>query len=151
MDTQHRPRRARCAAYSLIEVLVATGIITMGVAVAASLSFSMTGQEEAGNNISRALAVQENSARLFRLGLSGDEIIRLLPPDPLVYSITITEDAPVVTGAGTMDRAIIVIEYDISPVSETWDAGEWTGGPGGALSRRTHTVTALRPQVRAGY
>ena len=136
--------------YSLVEVLVALGIITAGVGAAVSLSFATVSQEEAGNNMARALSVQESAARLFRLGLSGDEIKWLLPTDPIVYSLSITEGTTIVGASGTLETATITIEFDVTPYSDTWSANTWTGGPGGNASRRTSTITAMRPVVKAG-
>ena len=150
MDIKNTCSRFCIAGYSLVEVLAATGIIAMGVAAAVSLSFTTTAQEESGNRIARAIAITESAARMYQLGMSGAEIIRLLPPDPVVYDISITEDAPAVSGAGALQRAVITVQYETSPGSETWDPGEWTGGPGGASSRRTLSVTSLRPTARAG-
>jgi len=143
-------KTSRPLGYSLIEVLVATGIITSAVAAAVSLGFATISQEEAGNNMARALAAQENAARLFRLGLSGDEIKRLLPKDPVVYGMTITEGTAIVGAAGTLETAAIAIEFDVTPYADTWAAGTWSGGPGGNASRRTETITVMRPTVKAG-
>ncbi len=150
LNTFHR--RGRRAAYSLAEVLVAAGLIAVAIGAAVSLSFATTSQEEAGARVARGLNVAENAARLYRLGLSGAEVIRLLPYDPVVYSISITEDTPLVAGVGLMDRATVTVVTETNPSTDTltWSAGKWTGGPGGAASRRTFTTQILRPTVRAG-
>jgi type II secretory pathway pseudopilin PulG len=140
----------RRSGYSLIEVLVATGVITGAVAAAVSLGFATISQEEAGNNMARALCVQESAARLFRMGLSGDEIKRLLPKDPIVFDLAITEGTAIVGGSGTLETATITIEFDPTPYADNWSAGTWTGGPGGSASRRTETITAMRPTVKSG-
>lgn len=142
----------RSAAYSLVEVLAACGIIALGVGAALSLSLATVSQEETGHRTSRAITIGENAARLYRLGLSSAEIIRLLPPDPVVSNIVITEDQPFVSGVGTMNRARIAITFYTSPSDAVWVAGIWSGGPGGNASKRSlPTITALRPTVRAGY
>ena len=68
------------AGYSLVEVLAACGIIALGVGAALSLSLATVSQEETGHRIARAVAIGENAARLYGLGLSPDEIVRILPP-----------------------------------------------------------------------
>lgn len=145
-----KTKRTLRRAYSLVEVLVATGVITSAVAAAVSLSAATNSQEEAGNKIARAQAVQENAARLFRLGLSPAEILRLLPKDPIVHGLAITETTQIVSGVGTMEKATIVIEYDVSPNAGVWVPDTWTGGPGGDANRRSATIVALRPSLRAG-
>ncbi len=146
----HSARRR--AAYSLVEVLAAAGIIAIGVGAALSLSLATVGQEEAGHRTSRAINIGENAARLYQLGLSPAEIIRLLPPDPVISTIVITEDTPSVDGVVTMQRASIAITFYTSRSDAVWLAGTWSGGPGGTASRRIlPIITALRPTARAGY
>lgn len=150
LSKRHRPNRRR-SAYSLVEVLAASGIISVAVGAAAALSFTTVGQEESGHRVARALAIQENAARLFRLGLGADEIIRLLPPDPVVSTITIAIDRPNIAGVGLVDRALIDMEYYTSRSDAVWIAGKWTGGPGGTGSKRiAPTMTVYRPTARAG-
>ncbi len=152
MKAQRFQRAGRRAAYSLIEVLAASGIVVIGVGAALSLSLATVSQEEAGHRVARAISIGENAARMYRLGLSSAEIIRLLPPDPVVSGISITEDQLSVSGVGTMNRARIAIEFYTSRPDAVWVAGVWSGGPGGNSSKRTlPTITALRPTVRAGY
>lgn len=152
MRTTNHHSSLRRAAYSLVEVIAASGIIAIAVGAALSLSLATVGQEESGHRTSRAISIGESAARLYRLGLSSAEIIRLLPPDPVVSNIVITEDTPLVSGVGTMQRARIDISFYTSRSDAVWVAGTWSGGPGGTASRRSlPTITALRPTARAGY
>ena len=140
-----------CAGYSLVEVLAACGIIALGVGAALSLSLATVSQEEAGHRIARAVAIGENAARLYGLGLSPDEIVRILPPDPVLSSITIREDEFEVDGVGQMDRAQLDIVFNTSRSSARWTEGQWSGGPGGEASKRNlPVITALRPKSRTG-
>lgn len=144
--------RATTAAYSLVEVLAASGIVAMGVAAAVALSFATTSQEETAHRAARALSIQENAARLFELGLSSDEVLRLLPPDPVVSAIAITESAPIIATGVQVQQADIDIAFETSPSGATWSAGTWTGGPGGSSSVRTLSdLIVIRPSTRAGY
>ncbi|MCP4849064.1 MAG: hypothetical protein GY899_14075 [Verrucomicrobiaceae bacterium] len=139
------------AGYSLVEVLAACGIIALGVGAALSLSLATVSQEEAGHRIARAVAIGENAARLYGLGLSPDEIVRILPPDPVLSSITIREDEFEVDGVGQMDRAQVDIVFNTSRSSSRWAEGQWSGGAGGESSKRNlPVITALRPKVRNG-
>ncbi len=149
--TKRSKRARRRAGYSLVEVLAASGIISIAVGAAAALSMVTVGQEESGNRVARAISIQENAGRMFRLGMSPAEIIRLLPPDPVVSSISIVQDQVNIAGVGTVDRAQIDIQFLTSPSGAVWNAGKWTGGPGGSGSLRVSpTVTVYRTTVRAG-
>ena len=86
-------------AYSLIEVLAASGIIVIALGAALSLGIATVSQEESGNRIARGLSIQENAARLFRLGLSPEEIIRLIPSDPCVEELSISTPYSVMAGS----------------------------------------------------
>lgn len=144
--------RATTAAYSLVEVLAASGIVAMGVGAAVALSFATTSQEETAHRAARALSIQENAARLFELGLSSNEVLRLLPPDPVVSAIAITESAPTVALGVQVQQADIDVAFETSPSGATWSAGTWTGGPGGSNSVRTLSdLIVIRPSTRAGY
>ena len=140
-----------CAGYSLVEVLAACGIIALGVGAALALSLATVSQEETGHRIARAVAIGENAARLYGLGLSPDEIVRILPPDPVLSSITIREDELEVDGVGQIDRAQFDIVFNTSRSNARWAAGKWSGGPGGESSKRNlPVITALRPKTRTG-
>lgn len=151
MRTFNPQRQLDCNAYSLVEVLAACGIIALGVGAALSLSLATVSQEETGHRIARAVAIGENAARLYRLGLSPEEIVRILPPDPVLSSITITEDQLPITGVGLMDRAQVDIVFHTSRSNALWAEGKWSGGPGGEASKRNlPVISALRPSVRTG-
>jgi transcriptional regulator with XRE-family HTH domain len=138
--------------YSLVEVLAACGIVALGVGAALSLSLATVSQEETGHRIARAVAIGENAARLYGLGLSPDEIVRILPPDPVLSSISIREDEMQVDGVGAMDRAQFDIVFHTSRPNASWVEGQWSGGPGGESSKRNlPVITALRPKVRSGF
>jgi len=144
-------RQLNCAAYSLVEVLAACGIIALGVGAALSLSLATVSQEEAGHRIARAVAIGENAARLYDLGLSPEEIVRILPPDPVLSSISIIEDQFPLPGVGSMDRARVGIVVNTSASNALWTEGKWSGGPGGEASKRNlPVITALRPSKRTG-
>lgn len=66
-------------AYSLLEVLIAAGILLTGIAAAAMMAHSMFLQQESNGRVTRALNLQEQSATLWQLGLSPDTIRNILP------------------------------------------------------------------------
>ena len=145
------PSYRNCRGYSLVEVLAACGIVALGIGAALSLSLATVSQEETGHRIARAVAIGENAARLYSLGLSPDEIVRILPPDPVLLSITISEEEMEVDGVGVMDRAQFDIVFNTNQSNANWEEGKWLGGPGGDESKRNlPVITALRPKSRSG-
>ena len=73
------PRRVRGAAYSLIEVLIASGILLTGIAAVAMMAHTMFLQEEANGRVTRAINLQEQAAKLWQLGLDTNIITNILP------------------------------------------------------------------------
>ena len=62
-------RRFRRAGYSLVEVVVASSVLMIGVGAACALSLTMIGQEEGHVRIARGVNLVENATRLYQLGL----------------------------------------------------------------------------------
>lgn len=124
-------------AYTLIEVLVAGGILVMGIAAAASLALTMVAQEKANTRIERALNMQEQAGRLYQLGISHDVITgQLLPYRASEMTLTFQNEATnnvgeVATGLATMET--IECELIVLPSN---------GDP------RTNVVTLFRPTIR---
>ena len=148
MKIYHSAKRdRRRAGYSLIEVLVAAGILTMGVAAAAKLALVMVTQEEISQRISVTLAHQETANRLYQLGLEPTEVTALLPDEPQAGSLTFSlTGVTTVTGAG-----IAPIEFaDTTMVIHTTPTGahvanSWNGGGDNAAAEtRTVVVRAHR-------
>ena len=134
-------KNRRRAGYSLIEVLVAASILTMGVAAAAKLSLVMVTQEEISQRISVTLAHQETAMRLYQLGLDPAEVTALLPDEPQAGSLTFSlSGATTVSGAG-----IAPVEFaETSLVIHTTPTGAhvangWNGG-GDNTAAETRTV-----------
>lgn len=65
--------------YTLVEVLAASVILLMGVSAVLCLSSGTISQEEAIRKVARGYCIQENAAQLYYLGLSPDEILKILP------------------------------------------------------------------------
>lgn len=148
MKIFHSAKSIRCrAGYSLIEVLVAASILTMGVAAAAKLSLIMVTQEEISQRISVTLSQQETAMRLYQLGLEPTEVVTLLPDEPHAGSLTFS-----LTGTTMVNSAgIAPIEFaDTTLVIHTTPTGahtanSWNGGGDNAASEaRTVVVRAHR-------
>lgn len=111
-------------AYTLIEVLVAAGLLVFAIAAAASLAGSMLAQEEGNARIARALNYQEQAGRLYHLGVAVTNITAKLPTEPAVDSLDFTTGSTNLAGV-TMETAECVLTF--------------SGGD------RTNTVFLVRP------
>lgn len=116
--------------YSLIELTVATGILCLGVAAAASLSMTSAKLDEMNEQKARAVAIHEAAARLWQLGLDGSTINELLLGDSCLSggaSFTTGIVLPNSTGA-TYTQVTELGEFKGATVGlfVTLDAGEST-------------------------
>ena len=144
-----QPAKSHCrrAGYSLIEVLVAAGILTIGVAAAARLSLIMVTQEEISQRISVTLSHQETAMRLYQLGLSPAEALALLPDEPQAGSLTFSLTGTTTVGGagiGPIEFADTTMVIDTTPTG-AHTADSWNGGGDNAASEtRTVVVRAHR-------
>jgi len=131
------PLLFRPRAYTIIEVMVAAGILVVGMAAAAALALTMVSQEEANARVARAFNMQEQAVRLFQLGLDPAEVMALLPPeDNVVLSFDVGTTN--VAGVGTVERAECEMVFD---------AGTPLASSASPVSR-TNTVVVIRPTIR---
>lgn len=129
--------------YSLIEVVIAGALLVIGIAAAALFAHTMLLQQEASSRVAIAYNMHEQSARLFQLGLSPATITNILPvrtttgvnPDAGQISLQFTLSTNTVTGAGSMEQAVIQM---IFPAARQTD---------GTLVLRTNSVTVVRPST----
>ena len=134
--------------YTLIESLVASAILMIGIGAAASMSLTMLTQEEVNERTVRAMNHLENAAALYNLGLDSALIEELLPTEPVVTSLTFTSVNRTITnpsgGASLGNVSAMEIEMVFKPASttRTWANEKWTGGD--ASVTRTHTVEVFR-------
>ena len=153
MKTTIRKRLGR-AAYSLVEVVVASSVLMIGVGAACVLSLTMIGQEETHVRVARAANLVENATRLYQLGLDPSEILALLPPDQMVVSFTATaETAPPVTGIGTPQMVAWSLEFAPVPEDNVWAPLSWGGKPdknlpGNADTRTIGPIKSYRTSFR---
>ena len=111
-------------AYTLIEVLVAAGLLVFAIAAAASLAGSMLAQEESNARIARALNYQEQAGRLYHLGDAVTNITTKLPTEPAVDSLDFTTGSTNLAG----------VDLETAECVLTFSGGE-----------RTNTVFLVRP------
>ena len=126
------------SAYTIIEVMVAAGILVIGVAAAAALALTMVSQEESNAQVARAFNIQEQAGRLYQLGLAPAEIASILPPEPNVEELNFTTGATNVTGVGDIETAEIEMLFN---------SGEPMAS-GDSTSSRTNTILLVRPSIR---
>lgn len=100
--------------YSLIEVLVAIGIISMAIGAASRLSMNMALQEEINTRKSVAVNHGENVARLWQLGVDDPSAV-LIAPDGVTHTLTVaTNPVALPEGAsaeGALQKATVKIDY----------------------------------------
>lgn len=135
-----RPKRR--GGYTLIEVMVAAGLLLIGISAASSLTLTMATQEEINRAVARASNLQENYIRVYQLGLSPAEIAVLMPPEPSLASVNTVEATPTVVGVGPMESATWNFFVRPNATASGWSEGLWTGGDQGAL--RTINFSAYR-------
>lgn len=129
MKTTIQKRLGR-AAYSLVEVVVASSVLMIGVGAACVLSLTMIGQEETHVRIARGVNLVENATRLYQLGLDSSEVLALLPPDKMVASFTASaETSPPIAGIGTPQFVSWTMQFYPVPGTTTWSPGTWGGKP----------------------
>jgi len=134
------PRHRRIRAYTIIEAMVAAGILLVGVVAAAGLALTMVSQEEANARVARAFNVQEQAGRLYHLGLSPTEILAILPPEPNVEAISFDAASTNVAGVGDIEIATCrMVFHSGAPMTDA--AAE-------DPTLRTNDVVLVRPSIR---
>ncbi len=129
-------------AYTMIEALVASSVLLIGISAAASMSLAFVTQEETAERSARAFNHLENAVSLCQAGVDPATITSLLPPQPIVTSLTFTNSS---RDAGTLTNlptVVIQMEWKANDASSTSGTTRWTGGDRDA--RRTASVEVLR-------
>ncbi|MCS7009207.1 MAG: type II secretion system GspH family protein, partial [Chthoniobacterales bacterium] len=73
--------------YTLVETLIAAGILLFVLATAASLSFSLVRLEDDSQKSAVAINYAEQAGRLWQLGINNTTIQAILPPNPHILSL----------------------------------------------------------------
>ncbi len=139
ISVRNRKRRNSSAGYTLIEALVASAILMVGIGAAASLSLSLVTQEEINERSSRAGNYLENTAALFYLGFDTADIEGILPEDRVVKRMIFSERTP---SGVAMTQARIVYAPNDAVTNNLDTRDEYTGGVKSA--RRRHTIRMIR-------
>lgn len=129
-------------AYTMIEALVASSVLLIGISAAASMSLSFITQEEIAERSARAFNHLENAVALCEAGVDPSLIPSLLPPQPVVTSLTFTSGTRNATNLGNVPTTVIQIEWKASDASAASTSTNWTSGD--RDGRRTASVELLR-------
>lgn len=117
-------------AYTLIEALVGSSVLAVGIGAAASMSLSLVTQEEINERSVRAFNYLDNASQLLRAGVPVSEIQNILPTEPIVTSLTSSARNVSVPGIGNVPAITLTVTYDPSGASESnlSTIEQWTGG-----------------------
>jgi type II secretory pathway pseudopilin PulG len=135
---------ATIRAYTLIEALVASSILLIGISAAASLSLTMVTQEEMNERSVTAANYLDNAARLYQLGVDHGQIRNLLPVAPVVESLTfnVRDVYTADTGSITAVRMNLSYKATTSTANNPVSSVLWTGGR--QTDRRSESVEVIR-------
>ncbi|MCB1277354.1 prepilin-type N-terminal cleavage/methylation domain-containing protein [Prosthecobacter sp.] len=141
--------RARRAAYTLIEVLAAGAIISIGTTAMVSLSSTLMLQEELATRVAVTRNYQENMVRLWQLGLSTVQITAIMPAqtqNAVLQQAIYGNPAIVENGNVTVNGVVMESALCTAIVNSSQDPATETAGASFTLSAfRPQLVTALRP------
>lgn len=127
-------RARRACGYTLVESLVASSVLLVGISAAAAMSLALLTQEEINENTVRAANYLDNAARLVHLGVPPDAVASLLPDEPVVASLGFSQRTVNVAEVGGIPAVAVTVTYrPTSAVSANRaQVLEWTGGAEGA-------------------
>lgn len=116
-------RSRRKAGYTLVEVLAASGLLAAAIGAAASLSMSMTQQEEMARGQAVAIRYGEAVARLWQLGVEPSTVLLNQPvglensnsADAMTYSIAASTAISLGSDGGipqgTVQKSTVTVSY----------------------------------------
>jgi hypothetical protein len=134
------PRFVR--AYTLIEALVASSVLIIGIGAAASMSLAFVTQEEISERANKAFSHLDNAVALHQAGIPNARIPGLLPPEPVVTSLTFTDRTITATNLGTIPSTLITVTWTANGSTASAGVSRWTGGV--QNTTRTASVEVIR-------
>jgi prepilin-type N-terminal cleavage/methylation domain-containing protein len=142
-NRQQPPTARRTHGYTLIEVLAAGAIISIGTTAMVSLSATLMLQEELANRVAITRNYQENMVRLWQLGLSNVQVTALMPSQAqnailqqAIFGNPTLIDSGITTVNGVaMETALCTAVVNASQTPATESAGA------------SFTLTAYRPRL----
>lgn len=133
----------RVAAYTLIEVLAAASIVSVGTTAMVSLSSTLMLQEELANRVAITRNYQENTVRLWQLGLSTVQITALMPSlaqNALLQQAIFTNPVMVENGLTTVNGVVMETMLCTAIVNSSQNPSTKAAGA-------SFTITAYRPRL----
>lgn len=148
MKIHRHIQRARRAAYTLIEVLAAACIVSIGTTAMVSLSSTLMLQEELANRVAITRNYQENTVRLWQLGLSSAQITSLMPSmaqNTILQQAMFNNPAFVENGLTTVNGVVMETALCTAIVNISQNPSTKAAGASFTLTAyRPHLVTDLR-------
>lgn len=146
-----RPRRLTCGAraYTLIETLVASSILMIGIGAAASMSLAFITQEEISERAARAFTHLENAVALYQAGVPATQIPDLLPPEPVVVSLTFSDRSLVSTHLGPIPSSLVTVTWTSNGAAAGAGLSKWTGGAQNTTRSASVEVIRTNPTLAA--
>jgi len=148
MKLHQHIQRAQRAAYTLIEVLAAASIISIGTTAMVSLSSTLMLQEELANRVAVTRNYQENTVRLWQLGLSTVQITALMPSltqNAILQQSLFSNPVIVENGLTTVNGIVMEMALCTAIVNSSQNPATKAAGASFTLTAyRPHLVTGLR-------
>lgn len=138
----------RACGYTLIEVLAAAAIISVGTTAMVSLSSTLMLQEELANRVAVTRNYQENTVRLWQLGLSTVQITALMPSlaqNAILQQAIFSNPVVIESGLTTVNGVVMETALCTAIVNASQNPAAKTAGASFTLTAyRPHLVTELR-------
>ncbi len=131
-------------AYTIVEALVSSSILLIGISAAASMSLTLLTQEEINERSVKVFNHLDNAARLYQLGVPVSEIEAILPEEPALTSLSDSSSTVTVAGIGDIDVHTLTVTYkpNAASVKNNPSKEEWTGGDD--TTTRSASVSVFR-------
>lgn len=143
MNLRPHIRRARRAAYTLIEVLAAGAIVSIGTTAMVSLSATLMLQEELAVRVAVTRNYQENMVRLWQLGVSSAQVTALMPaPAQNALLRQAVHGTPTLIESGLTTVNGVVMETALCTA-----VVNMSQNPSATAAGASYTLTAYRPRL----
>jgi type II secretory pathway pseudopilin PulG len=138
----------RKSGFSLVEAMIAAGIVAVGLTAAASLVGALMAREEVNSISLRAANLQEQAVVLYRLGLSPAKIREIMPEtctdsaSPAAGTYGLSFGSPSVSTLSASDGSSFQVRSTTCTLTYPI-----TSPDGTVLSYRPNTVTIVQPST----
>jgi len=147
-NRKQRSTARSASAYTLVEVLAAAAIISIGTTSMVSLSSTLMLQEELANRVSVTRNYQENTVRLWQLGLSTVQITALMPAlnqNAVLQQALFSNPTLVESGLTTVNGVVMETALCTAIVNNSLNPANKSAGASFTLTAyRPHLITTLR-------